>query len=368
MNVLHINCNYIGNHVHRNMIEALSKNSNINNKVFVPVYKIPKDEYKDNVKISKCFKKWDRISFYYKTDKIQKNILNSYNFENIDIIHAYTLFTDGNIAYELNKRFDIPYVVTIRNTDLNDFFRYRPYLKKRGIEILKKADAIIFLSKVYEESLFTKYLSMDLKSKLQNKIYILPNGIDDFWINNKYLKNKDIDKTLNIIYAGRIDKNKNIFSTQKALNILREEGFNIKYTIVGKIVDKRIYNKVIKDKNTKYVQSMPKEELINLYRDNDIFVMPSFTETFGMVYIEAMSQGLPVIYTKGQGFDGQFDDGEVGYSVNEKSPEDISNKILKIIANYENISINCEKNCIKFNWNDICEKYYNIYSKILKNN
>lgn len=40
--------------------------------------------------------------------------------------------------------------------------------------------------------------------------------------------------------------------------------------------------------------------------------MPSHKETFGLVYAEAMSQGLPIIYTKNQGFDGQFPDGYVG--------------------------------------------------------
>jgi len=43
--------------------------------------------------------------------------------------------------------------------------------------------------------------------------------------------------------------------------------------------------------------------------------MPSITETFGLVYAEALSQGLPVLYTRGQGFDRQFEEGEVGYAV-----------------------------------------------------
>ena len=63
------------------------------------------------------------------------------------------------------------------------------------------------------------------------------------------------------------------------------------------------------------LKEFDKEELIKLYRDSHIFTMPSITESFGLVYAEAMTQALPVVYTKGQGFDGQFPDGEVGYSV-----------------------------------------------------
>ena len=55
--------------------------------------------------------------------------------------------------------------------------------------------------------------------------------------------------------------------------------------------------------------------------------MPSFPETFGLVYVEAMSQGLPIIYTKGQGIDGYFEDGKVGYPVNTKDSNDIVKKL-----------------------------------------
>ena len=61
--------------------------------------------------------------------------------------------------------------------------------------------------------------------------------------------------------------------------------------------------------------------------------MPSYTESFGLVYAEAMSQKLPVIYSKGQGFDGQFEEGLVGYHVSPYDVKDIANGILKALEN-----------------------------------
>jgi glycosyltransferase involved in cell wall biosynthesis len=69
-------------------------------------------------------------------------------------------------------------------------------------------------------------------------------------------------------------------------------------------------------------------ELIDIYRANDIFVMPSFTESFGLVYAEAISQGLPVVYSIGQGFDRQFPEGEVGYHADPNSAQSVADAIL----------------------------------------
>jgi glycosyltransferase involved in cell wall biosynthesis len=109
---------------------------------------------------------------------------------------------------------------------------------------------------------------------------------------------------------------------------------------------------------------MSKERLIELYRSSDIFVMASFTESFGLVYAEAMSQNLPVIYTKGQGFDNQFDEGVVGYHVSAKDPEDVAEGIKCIIDNYSEIQKNLVRSAGEFSWTRIVEKYDRIYKAI----
>lgn len=364
MKILHINCNYVGTKLHKIMIKHL-ENIEINNYVFAPVYKLS-DDINNNKKvvISKCFNKWNRIFFNYKSKKIRESLLKNYNINDFDLMHAYTLFTDGNVAYELKKIYPkIKYVVAVRNTDVNAFFKYRIHLRKRGIKIMQEASAIFFLSDTYKKTVFSKYIPQELKEKLEKKTYIIPNGIDDFWISNcyKYRRVRNSEEKLKVIYAGRIDKNKNIKTTQKALRILQDKGYNTQFSIVGKIENKRVFSEIMKYKNTNYYGLKDKEKLIKLYRENDIFIMPSFSETFGLVYAEAMSQGLPVIYTRGQGFDGQFEEGIVGYSVNPNKEEEISQKIEKILENYKIISKNCIQNISNFEWDKIVKKYKKIY-------
>ena len=101
-----------------------------------------------------------------------------------------------------------------------------------------------------------------------------------------------------------------------------------------------------------------------MYRKSDIFIMPSYNETFGLVYLEAMSQGLPIIYTKREGIDGYFKEETVGYSVNPKDINDIAGKIEMIIHNYNRISKNCYNLVDNFSWDKISKIYHDTYTSI----
>jgi len=79
-----------------------------------------------------------------------------------------------------------------------------------------------------------------------------------------------------------------------------------------------------------------------------------------------MTQGLPVIYSKGQGFDGQFEEGTVGYHAASKNEEEIADRIIDIMGNYETISRNCIQLSGKFDWAKIAGKYGRVYQKCMK--
>ena len=367
MRVLHINGNYLFTSLHQSMIKSLSEYG-VDNSVFVPMYNkncavVTPD---NNVTISECFNKWDRISFNYKQSKIFNSAESVYEIKKFDIIHAYTLFSDGNCAMKLSQKYGIPYVVAIRNTDVNIFLKKMVHLRDKGLQIMLNSSAVFFLSESYKKQVFHKYVPVKYRELLDKKTYIIPNGIDDFWLDNVYEGNRPQKKEINLIYAGRINKNKNITATQRAIKILNKKGLDIKLTVVGKIESQREFDKIVSDPYTHYLEQLPKEKLIYLYRESDIFVMPSFTESFGLVYAEAMSQRLPVIYTRGQGFDGQFGEGVVGYSVDPYNPEDIADKILKIFPEKHEIEKACVDNVRRYDWNIIARRYISIYDNIKK--
>ena len=368
MKVLHVNCNYLGTALHQCMVEHLDL-LGVENTVFAPTYS-PENTVitpNKNVIVSKCFRKWDRVFFFLKQKKIQKALECAVPVGEFDLLHAYTLFTDGNCAYKMHKKYNVDYVVAIRNTDVNDFFKWRAHLIKRGIRIMRNAKAIFFLSESYKRQVLEKYVPAKYRSEIEQKSHIMPNGIDDFWLQNLQMNaGREAHAPLRLVYIGRIDANKNIATAQAAMKILAEKDCETQLTVVGKVVDRKVLERVSSDVNTTYIPPRNKESLIDIYRDNDIFVMPSFTESFGLVYAEAISQGLPVVYSAGQGFDKQFTEGEVGYHADAQSAESVAGSILKIAQNYRTITENLPGKAQRYSWDSICKEYCNIYASVTK--
>lgn len=361
-NILHISNNYHNSSLWKNIRETVNKNDN-SKSVFVNFVK--KNDFFPNepqVFDFNVLTKIDRIFYFRKIQKCFAVIDTNIILTDFRIVHAHTLFSDGGVAYKIFCKYGIPYVISVRNTDINAFYRYKPYLKFYAEKILLSASKIVFLSEAYKSCLIEKYVSKSNLEIIYSKSIVIPNGINDFWFQKQnFLRNRDFFPILNIVTCGTVEKNKNQMNVAKACEILIKKGFNIQYFIVGKIIDKKYFKSLEKYSFIEYLGVKQKKELVEIYKKCDIFVLASYYETFGLVYPEAMTQGLPVIYTQGQGFDRQFPDGTVGYPVKADFPEDIAEKIMMIVKNYTQIQRNLVVSSQKFRIKDICNQFLELY-------
>lgn len=307
----------------------------------------------------------DRVLYFRKQSVIQKDIERKHLCEGVDIIHAHNLFSAGLAAYKLSKKYKKPYIVAVRNTDVNVFFHYMIHLRSLGIKMMRDAAAVVFLSPAYKREVLNKYVPSKYKDEISCKSYIIPNGIDNLFLDNEptTVKKMLLDRKLRLIYIGEVNTNKNVITTLKACELLEKKGYKPKLTIVGRISDAQ-YNGLVENRFVQYYPQSPKEEVLGHLRENDIFIMPSFKETFGLVYIEALSQGLPIIYSKGQGVDGYFDEGLVGYHVEATNPNEIADSVEKIITDYSSISKRCIEASRHFSWKEISNEYSKMYNII----
>ena len=370
MKVFQLANGYYDSSLYDSLLSALS-NYERQNTVYVPIRRnssnIIIEESKKDLKYiliqDKCFSTIDRFLYYSKQRNIFNGIKSKVNIDEYQCVHAHTLFSAGYIAMQIKMEFGLPYIVAVRNVDLNIFFRKMVHLRNKGVQVLKEADKVVFLSSVYKEAVIEHYVPKKFREEIYKKSVVIPNGINDIFLDNVQNRKSLSEGKVSIIYAGDIDNNKNISMTVDACRLLIKKGYHCTFNVVGEILEMP-YSSFLNEDFIHYFPKCSQKELIKYYRANDIFVMPSHMETFGMVYAEAMSQGLPVIYTRGQGFDGHFDDGVVGYSVSDKDAGELVEKIEMIIKDYDDMSKRCIEGSKRFNWKKIAEKYKDMYMEI----
>lgn len=323
----------------------------------------------DRIKIiySHCIKKWYKYVYHYKRWMLYRDLKKQVDISNFDLIHAPTLFSDGGLALKAYREYGIPYFVAVRNTDINIYMR--PILSHThytGREIALNASRIFFISKAEMNEFVNSPMIKPILSRIKSKLCLQPNGIDDYW--HKHINTNQRNGRA-VLYIGDFSPNKNIRRVVDAIIKLRNQQkfADVKLIIVGggkergnsmhKIIES--YPDIIDYRG----QIFDKDILLEIMRSSALFVMPSIHETFGLVYLEALSQNLPVIYSKGQGIDGYFDD-SIGIGVNPLSVEEIKEAISTILLNPTNYS-NKKVDFNLFNWNIIAEQYMNRYKEII---
>jgi hypothetical protein len=77
-----------------------------------------------------------------------------------------------------------------------------------------------------------------------------------------------------------------------------------------------------------------------------------------------MTQGLPILYTRNQGIDGYFQNGDVGYAINPSSYDQFKEAILNIKREYTEISRRAVEKSLKFKWIAVGERLKEIYHSV----
>ena len=380
MNILHLSNDFSGSTVYMNMflhLDKLGLTQNIYNpikeKSRVGKNRIDLLTHGSSI-IYSCVlnKSLDRILYRRKINKIVNDIEAKVDLTKIDLIHAHTWFSDGGCAYMLHEKYGTPYVVAIRNTDLNVFYKYLPHERAFGWKILSKASRIILISASYHTRLL-KLVANPARFNIASKIEVIPNGVDDFWIKNaKPYRIKEIDGTFNLLYVGKFNRSKNVVALQEAVIKLNREydinrrGNRFLLHIVGDGGDRmkpvleniRKYPRIFQY----YGPVFEKKKLMEIYEKCHAFTMPSKKETFGLVYVEALLQGLPILYTRGEGIDGFYDD-QIGEAVQKSDPEQIKDRLTKIRQDFDKYYIDTDLVSKTHCWSRLAKQYFDLYAE-----
>jgi glycosyltransferase involved in cell wall biosynthesis len=365
MRLTHINSYFFSNRLHTALVEKLA-DAGLEQHVFLPA---PKKEQAanpsvDNVSftVCRCFSKLERALWPLKMWRIWRTYCRDRKLHPAELNHAHTLFVNGLIAYWAKKKYGTPYVVTIRNTDVNQFLKKHPRIfRPIGLKIMREAEAVTSLSHMYWKNNLRQYYQESEIGPLEAKHRTIPNGCEDFWFEHVDTRHT-LSGRLRLVFVGLLAKNKNLGTVLTACRLLRDRGIDFDLKVVGSGPLEDEYRKDAVDLPVEFLGYISdRKQLLEVYRDSDLLVVPSFTESFGVVYAEAMTQGLPVIYTASQGFDGFFPDGAIGFAVDPHDARQIAEKILAILNDYPRFAVNVAQHAATLKWENAVGALTEVY-------
>jgi glycosyltransferase involved in cell wall biosynthesis len=356
MNIINFASYYLGSAVYKNLSYSLSE-LNIDCKTYVSA-KIGAREVEVNKNVFVVFNQsvLCRIFFLLKLIKVRTGINSIPLVIKESVVHAHTLYADGVAAYFYAKKNKVELVITLRTTDITlgfkFYFQYK-WLAKKALTYAKKIVFVAPAHKVKFQQYFGHYYD--------NKIIVIPNGIDKFYLEHKLTSAAHKNKNRVALYVGTVNKNKNLKASITAffnVSINSDDEFRVVGGTYKEYVD--IYGELPVNlmHRVNFLGKLPKEQVLEQMRASTVFIMVSHSETFGLVYVEAISQCLPIVYTQGQGVDGYFKDGEFGYRANSHDIDSISQAILKTISDFPyGLGPFIENPANNFSWESIANIY-----------
>lgn len=378
MKILYLTGDYFYSKVHNSLLKNLiQKDSSLEVYVFSPVRVDNahglEDSFFQNERLKVYTPKVDipiwlfRFDFWAK-QRCKVRLIEKYiPIREIDVVHAATMFAEGGTAYRLKKKYGIPYYVSIRGADVMTYSRKMPHLWPLGNRVLNSASAVTCVTPSIKKRILSLWQFKPLQGVINNSS-IINNGIDPIWIDNLSISPKIIGDPIKILYIGRFDSNKNVLSLIKAVIKLKMH-HNVSLTLIGGKGEEHESVISLTEKNNSFIKYLgpiyDKQQLLEIVRNSDIFAMVSHSETFGLVYAECLSQGLPLVYTEGTGFSGIYPQGFVGVGVDSNSLDSIVNGLERVILNYERIRANISSlHFDNYSWPVIADKVLSIYHNI----
>lgn len=272
------------------------------------------------------------------------------------LIHSHGLYPDGYVAVKIGEYFGVPVVIHLHDS----------YFKEIHKTYSQKIDNIMsYCERVITVSEFQKRNIVEIYNNYEKKICTIYNGVDINNFNGTHYERKEKDK---LIFVGNLIDVKGVDILIHALNLLKDD-ISISCDIYGDGKNKEKYQDMVDKldigKWVKFKGWIDHDILPKLFQKYSFLVLPSRYETFGIVLIEAMACGIPVIATRVGAVSEIVSSEDVGILVEPDSPELLAEGIKNAINkdwNRELIS-NYAK---KFSIEKTAREIEKVYDEILK--
>lgn len=271
-----------------------------------------------------------------------------------DIVHAHWIIPQGIVESFFKK----PYIVTGHGGDVTSL--NKGIMKKLKVRCIKHAGYVTVVSKHLKNEVQSLYptekidvISMGCRTQNFGKQFAVP---DYFHQSDKKV----------VLFVGRLAEKKGVTYLIEAMKQI-----DAKLVIVGDGPLRESLEQQAKDQGDKivFLGAKTHDELKIIYASADVFVAPSVTakdgdqEGFGLVMLEAMASGLPIVASNSGGIPDLIHDGENGYLAEEKDVRGLAEKINILLTDPDvnkHIKEGVRKTVDQYDYRIIAQKYAKI--------
>ncbi len=302
-----------------------------------------------------------------------KSLEDEFDQKKIDLVHIHTPFSLGAAALRASRNRELPAVGTF-HTLLSEYIHYVSESIPDFIKDLLIKGTWKYVTEFYKKFEIVTAPSTPIKERLMEKgiknIFVLPNAVD---ADHYHPADDEEKKDSFVLFVGRIGKEKKLEVLIEAAPKILEEFPELDFEIIGKGLHKNWYQNLVKERGLEdkfnFRGYVAEEELVKSYQNCDVFVIPSDTETQGLVALEAMACGSPVVGARAGGLKYTISHGSDGFLFSPGSTSELSKYVIKLLKNEEmrtEMGRKAREKAEKFSAERIGDRWIDFYSKILE--
>ena len=212
--------------------------------------------------------------------------------EDIDIIHGHYLFPAGAAAVEVGKEHGIKTYVTAHGSDMFELYKKQPVMRSPVKKVLNDADGVFVVSNALKHEI----IATGVKG-ISDKTKLSWNSVDvnkfSSKTNSTFKKDNNLEDKPIVLFVGNLIKRKNVDSLLEAKKVSKSDYYLV---VVGDGPLFKKLKKKVEDENIHdVIFTGSRNDVADIIPSCDVLILPSFSESFGLVLIEALACGKPVI-------------------------------------------------------------------------
>ncbi|MEW6754156.1 MAG: glycosyltransferase [Candidatus Latescibacterota bacterium] len=283
-----------------------------------------------------------------------------------DLVHAHLAYPDGYAGVHLSRALGVPLVISVHGHDVRQIPQANPRWRALVEAALAQAAAVIGSS----TDILGRLASLGVPD---SRVHRVPQGVDSarFCLSTRQGPGSG---DWRLLYLGRFDQKKGIGVLLEAVALLRQEGRRVHLRLVGGspisgtgAAFRRQAALLGLEECVEFGSEKPPEAIPAEIGDSDLLVLPSFYDSFGIVLIEAMACGVPVVATRCGGPE-DIVEPEVGELVTPGSVLDLARGIGNVLdgyARYDRQAIR-ERAVERYDYRSIAARIHGIYGAVLQ--